>query len=325
MKVSVIIPIYKVESFIGRCACSLLEQTLDEMEFIFVDDCSPDGSIQVLEEVLAYYPSRAKDIRMIHHDRNLGLPAARNTGLKVARGEYVFHCDSDDWVEPEMLEKLYDAATENNADIVWCDWYLNFEKSERYMRQPSYTTPHDALRGILSGRMKYNVWNKLVRRKLYGNNHIAFPEGHGMAEDMTIIRLFACASRVCYLPRAFYHYVRLNESAFTHAVSEKNRVDMMFNTIETVSYLKDKFGSLFDCELEWFKLSVKFPLLVSGSRDDYYVWLFIFRESNGFIRSNHNQSLRARLLQQAAAGGQYWIVWLYYRLVQRLVYGIIYK
>ena len=146
-----------------------------------------------------------------------------------------------------------------------------------------------------------------------------------MAEDMTIIRLFACAIRVCYLPQAFYHYVRLNESAFTSTASEKNRVDTMFNTIETVSYIEDKFGSLFHRELEWFKLSVKFPLLVSGSRDDYYVWKFIFRDSNHFIRSNRNQSLRARLLQQAAAGRQYWIVWLYYRLVQRLVYGIIYK
>ncbi len=325
MKVSVIVPIYKVELFIARCVRSLLEQTLDEVEFIFVDDCSPDGSMEVLERVLAEYPLKAKEIRIIHHDRNLGLPAARNTGLEAAQGEYVFHCDSDDWVEPDMLERLYHGARENNADIVWCDWYLNFEKSERYMRQPSYDTPHEALRGILSGCMKYNVWNKLIRRELYSDHHIVFPEGRGMAEDMTIIRLFACASRVCYVPHAFYHYVRLNESAFTHTASEKNRCDMVFNTVETVSYLEDRFGSLFRRELEWFKLSVKFPLLVSGSRGDYYVWQFIFRDSNRFIRSNRNQSLRARLLQQAAASRQYWLVWLYYRLVQRLVYGIIYK
>jgi glycosyltransferase involved in cell wall biosynthesis len=325
MKVSVIIPVYKVESFIGRCARSLLKQTLADVEFIFVDDCSPDRSIQVLDKVLADYPSREENIHIIHHDKHQGLSAARNTGIGQARGEYIFHCDSDDWVEPMMLEKLYDEAVMQDADIVWCDWYLNFRKSQRYMSQPSYDTPYDALRGILSGRMKYNVWNKLIRRQLYCSNHIVFPKGHDMAEDMTIIRLFACATKVCYLPQAFYHYVRLNESAFTNTASERNILDMMFNTIETVSYLKDKFGSLFTCELEWFKLSVKFPLLVSGSRVDYDAWQFIFRNSNHFICSNRNQSLRARLLQQAAAGRQYWIVWLYYRLVQHLVYGIIYK
>ena len=154
-KVSVIIPIYKVEKFIERCVRSLMEQTLKEVEYIFVDDATPDKSIEVLERCLALYPNRKTEI--LHHSQNQGLPAARNTGLQVATGKYIFHCDSDDYVEHDMLEKLYLQAEQTNADIVWCDWFLTFAENERYMKQPQFETTIDALKGILSGVMKYNV------------------------------------------------------------------------------------------------------------------------------------------------------------------------
>ena len=115
--VSVIVPVYKVEAFIGRCIRSLMEQTLREVEFIIVDDCSPDRSIAVAEAVMQNYPERHAQVHLIHHEVNKGLPAARNTGLAVAKGEYVFHCDSDDFIEPVMLEKLYDEAKRQDADI----------------------------------------------------------------------------------------------------------------------------------------------------------------------------------------------------------------
>lgn len=108
--VSVIIPVYNVGKFIERCARSLMEQTMDNVEYIFVDDASPDNSIQILQKVLADYPNRRDNVRILTHAENKGLPAARNTGLAVATGEYIFHCDSDDFVEPDMLEQLYGKA-----------------------------------------------------------------------------------------------------------------------------------------------------------------------------------------------------------------------
>ena len=172
MKISVIVPIYKVEPFIARCAKSLMEQTLTDVEYIFVDDASPDGSIAMLLKVLADYPKRSNHVKILTHTENKGLPAARNTGLAVAQGEYIFHCDSDDFVEPDMLDQLYRKATDIDADIVWCDWWLSFAKNERYMKQPEFHTPIDALKGMLSGVMKFNVWNKLIRRSLYVENKI---------------------------------------------------------------------------------------------------------------------------------------------------------
>lgn len=127
-KVSVIIPIYGVEKFIERCVDTLMQQTLKEVEYIFVNDATPDHSMEVLQDVLARYPERKDCVVVATHEINKGLPAARNTGLQMARGEYIFHCDSDDFVEPDMLETLYTEAVRKQADIVWCDWILSFEK-----------------------------------------------------------------------------------------------------------------------------------------------------------------------------------------------------
>lgn len=323
--VSVIIPIYQVERYIARCARSLMEQTLKDVEYIFVDDCSPDGSIGILEQVVAEYPWCKNRIKIIRHEQNKGLPAARNAGLKAASGEYIFHCDSDDWVEKGMLEELCGAAKARDADIVWCNWYLSFDKRERYMWQPGYRSSDEALEGILSGKMKYNVWNKLIRKSLYTDNKISFPEGHGMAEDMTMIRLFACARRVAYVPKAFYHYVRTNEYAFTSTVSQRHIDDILYNTTETIAFVKERKGDKLGKEIEWFKLAVKFPLLISDNDSMYKIWKIWFPESNSFIFSNKNISLRSRLLQYAAWKGHYWVIWLYYKFVYRLVYGIIYR
>ena len=186
-KVSVIVPVYGVQNFIEHCAVSLLSQTLKEVEFIFIDDATLDDSIKILEKVIARFLDR--NVIILKHEYNKGLPAARNTGLKVATGEYIFHCDSDDFVEPDMLEKLYNEAVKRDADIVWCDWFLTFNQNERYMKEPFYNTTNDILCSILSGTMKYNVWNKLVKHSLYINNNILFPSGHAMGEDMTMIRL----------------------------------------------------------------------------------------------------------------------------------------
>lgn len=324
-KISVIVPIYKVEKFISRCVASLLEQTLRNVEFIFVDDATPDDSIRLLMEVIESYPERKKQIKLLAHQQNLGLPAARNTGLLAATGEYVFHCDSDDYVEPEMLEQLYEKAQKEDADIVWCDWFLSFEKKERYMKQPQYATSLEALKGMLSGVMKFNVWNKLVRRDLYVQNQIEFPSGYGMGEDMTIMRLFARAKRVAYLPKAFYHYVQLNTGAFSKTYSEKHLEDLRYNVSLIIEDMRHLFGNRIETELAFLQLDVKFPFLISDDPVKYKLWKAWYPEANRYIMQNKQLSLRSRCLQWLAWKNQFWAVKLYYIFVHHLVYGIIYR
>lgn len=323
--VSVIVPVYKVEAFIGRCIRSLMEQTLREVEFIIVDDCSPDRSIAVAEAVMQNYPERHAQVRLIRHEVNKGLPAARNTGLAVAKGEYVFHCDSDDFIEPVMLEKLYDEVKRQDADIVWCDWMLSFGQNERYMKQPDYGTPMEALKGMLSGVMKYNVWNKLVRRQLYVDNQIQFPAGYGMGEDMTMIRLFASAQRVTYVSGGFYHYVKLNAGAFSKTYSNRHLEELRHNTDETLAFLKKRCGNALALEMEFFKLDVKYPFLITDDRIKHKLWSTWYPEANRYITSNKEVSFRRRVLQLLAAKKQFWLVRLYYKMVHKLIYGIIYR
>lgn len=325
-KVSVIIPVYNVERFINRCAKSLLEQTLQDVEYIFVNDATPDNSMSILSSVIKNYPDRIGHIKILEHSCNKGLPAARNTGLKAASGEYIFHCDSDDYVEPDMLETLYETAVKNNADIVWCDWFLTFGKNERYMKQPDYDTPLDAVKAMLGGAMKYNVWNKLVKRELYHKNDIVFPEGYGMGEDMTMILPFAFARKVKYIPKAFYHYVKTNTGAFTQNHSVKHLTDLQYNVSRIERSLSNKFGDDLTKEIAFLKLETKFPLLIMGdSVEQYRQWNRLYPEANKYILQNTYISMRSRALEWFAWKKQWWIIKLYYWAVIRLVYGVIYR
>ena len=324
-KVSVIVPIYKVEGFIERCARSLMEQTLGEVEFIFVDDASSDRSMEILRRTLTDYPERQEQVRILTHEQNKGLPAARNTGLEVATGEYIFHCDSDDFVEREMLAEMYEAAKKADADILWSDFWLSFEQNERYMKVRNYATPQEALNGMLEGAMKYNVWNKLTRRTLYSENHIAFPTGHSMGEDMTMIRLMACAKKVAYIPKAYYHYVRLNMSALTQTFSERHLIDIRHNVDETVAFLRNILGTGIEPQLALFQLSIKLPFLISDKRSDYERWRTWYPEANRAIWQAQSLPWRTKLIQWLAAKNQFWAVWLYYKIVYKFMYGIIYR
>lgn len=325
-KVTVISPIYKVERFIERTAESMLSQTLDDIEYIFVDDCTPDKSIEVLESVIAKHPERKDSIKIIHHDVNKGLPAARNTGLEHATGDYVFHWDSDDYAELSMLKEMYEHAVGNDFDIVWCDWFLTFEKNERRMSTPDYETPRQALSGMLEGSMKYNVWNKLAKRSLYKQNDIRFPEGYGMGEDLTMLLVFAYAKKSGRLPKAYYHYLKTNTNAFSNSLKSIHFEPLKRNVIWIAEELHKIYGQSIEKEIAFLKLQSKYPLLsASGKFADYRKWNDWFPEANNFISYNKNISLRSKLLQLFAKNRLYGFVFLHYWLVNKVVYGIIYK
>ena len=323
MKVSVIIPFFKVAPFVERCTRSLLEQTLSDVEYIFVDDASPDESRSIIERVAAEYD---RDVRILTHLENKGLPAARNTGLAEAKGDFIYHCDSDDYLEPTMLEEMYKAATEQEADFVYCDFYLDFGSSRRVMTNPSYTDPERMIKeGFLAGLMKYNVWNKLVKRSLYVDSELLFPAGHGMGEDMTMIALATHATRSAHVAQPLYHYVKLNGNAFTNTLSPRHLDDIRFNADRTFSLLQAWDVSDKERYLSFFKLNLKLPFLFSDDRDQYRLWKQWYPEANPFIKQNVHQPRRTRMVQQWAAAGLFPLVRLYSFLVNHLYYGIRYR
>lgn len=323
-RLSVIIPVYGVERFVGHCTRSLMTQTLEAgVEFIFVDDKSPDGSISIIEQVVSEYPQRAGQVIILRHDSNKGLPAARNTGLSVAQGKYIYHFDGDDFAEPDLLEKMLTEAMWTGADYVWADWLLTYEHTDRLMRQPSYATPAEALEGILKGRMKYNVWNKLVRKSLYDENGIRFPEGYGMGEDMTMIRLLACASKIAHVDYAGYHYVRVNSRSMTLNMSDKSISDVIHNAEETANFLRTRNIENIDALIGIFCLHIKFPLLISLDKGNYKLWSTWWPESNSYIPMA-DFSFRSRLINMWAARGRWKLVKFHFS-IYNMVYGFLFR
>lgn len=322
MKVSVVIPVYKVEAYIERCVRALMEQTLGDVEFLFVDDASPDDSMEIVKRVVAEYD---RNVRILVHEKNKGLPAARNTGMEAATGEYIYHCDSDDWPECTLLEKMVTAAEKVDADFAYCDFYLSFSDKERYMSQPSYSGAMEMLeKGFLAGMLKYNVWNKLVRRKIYIDHGLRFPEGLTNGEDLTIVKALRMANRVVHVPEALYHYNRTNDNAITKTYSEKHFTDIKANTDDVIRYLTEHPIDHPEY-LEYFKLSQKLPLLFSQSRQQYRLWKEWYPEANGYIRRNREWPFRTRMVQQLAAWHLLPLVRLYGWAVDRLFYGILYR
>ena len=224
--VSVIVPVFGVECFIERCARSLFEQTLNDIEFIFVNDCTNDNSISVLLKVLKEYPSRESQTVILHHDVNKGLPIARQTGLSHARGDYIAHCDSDDWVDKDMYRRLYERAISDGADIVVCD----YSKSDGINHNNYVGCIHTDLDSFIcdcgSMHVSWALWNKLVRSELYQNS-LVYPT-ENMGEDMALVlQLLLSARTISYIPEPLYYYY-VNLTSITQARSLKS-IEMRFN------------------------------------------------------------------------------------------------
>lgn len=322
--VSVIVPIFGVEQFIGQCADSLLRQTLKDVEFIFVNDATTDNSISIIQSIAAQHSERI--VRIISHTNNLGLPSARNTGLKAATGDYIFHCDGDDFVEPTMLEELYNKAQETKSDFVWCNYYESFSDKEIYKKEPNYSTPEECTKGMLSRHMQYNVWNKLVKKDLYDKFEIRFPEGKSMGEDLTMIKLASVASSAAYLPKAFYHYVRWNSSAMTQVFTEEKLAELKQNIGDLSEFLHKQHGEKYSNEIFHLMLWSKFRfLLTNGNNGEYDLFENWFPESNSHIWNLPNANFRIKTLFWCASKKQFWIVKLHYYIVLKLVYSIIHR
>jgi glycosyltransferase involved in cell wall biosynthesis len=205
-KVSVIVPVYGVEKYIERCARSLFDQTLDDMEFIFIDDCTPDQSINILHKVLLDYPLRLPQTRIERMPQNSGLAAVRKYGVSIASGDYFIACDSDDFVEKEMYEVMYVSAVERDYDLVQCD--IDVVGDNGLIR--SYTSDinnpsSDTFRiMIMEGRVSNSLCNKLVKKEVYLDGRIVFPQ-YGMDEDNTMsVQLAYCSKQIGYVKKPFY-------------------------------------------------------------------------------------------------------------------------
>ena len=251
-KISVIIPVYGVEKYIERCARSLFEQTLDSLEFIFIDDCTQDNSLVVLGRIIEEYRPRFAGnnwkVRIEKMPTNSGLPAVRRHGVNCATGDYIVHCDSDDWVDKDMYKQMYSKAQTTNADIVICDYYCSDG-----IKKKSYISAYSEEKEVLINQLLFEngnwaIWDVLVKRELYFEDGIVFPKDN-MGEDFALlIQLLYRSKRISHLQSPLYYYYN-NVASITHQNSKEKIISLFCqacNNIEIVqSTLLNKTHNLY--------------------------------------------------------------------------------
>lgn len=325
IKVSVIIPMYNVASLVQRCIHSLCSQTYRHIELIFVNDCSKDDTVSFVETLLASENSEGIEYRIITHEHNMGVAAARNTGLDAAKGKYIYYVDSDDYIEPDTIECLVREAEDGNKDIVSCEWLLEFGTNARHMVQPDFATGEDLFRQMCYGKARWNLWLFLVKRSLYEDNHIRFVPGVNMGEDMMVmLKMSLCAKKVSVIHRSLYHYIQTNSSAISKDIRPSLQ-QIKANVENVVYFVQERYGDVYSAELMQLKLSLKLPLLISSDTDSYKEWLTMWPESNDEITGNPIASWRTRMLQIFAVNKQFFLLKAYNLLVTKVVYGIIFR
>ena len=236
--VSVIIPVYNVEQFIERSARSLFAQTLSDIEFIFIDDCTPDRSMAVLRDALKDYPGKEAQTVLYKMPHNSGQAKVRLQGIMMATGDYVVHCDSDDYVERDAYRLLYEKAVEGNYDIVTCNFY-----KERSNRKVLFQADAKSNDDLLSGRSQWSLCCRMIKRSLLQEDII--PPVANVGEDMCFtLQASLKAKSIGHVDMPLYHYC-YNEDSITRVPGFSSAVNrweaFMGNASIILSLLTERY------------------------------------------------------------------------------------
>lgn len=295
--ISIIVPVYNVAAYIERCASSLMNQSYPNIEFIFVDDQTPDDSMSILQSVVFSFRHRVNQVKYVIHEQNRGLPAARNSGLAIAIGDYIFHCDADDWVMPTLVADMVSCITQQDADIVFADYYVAENGGQRIVKQDYPADAGNCISLMLRERMHGGVWNKLYKRTLFVDNGIVFPVGLDMWEDLrTNILLFSASNKIAYCDKALYYYNQENVGSISKGKIQKKLYQILTNTNEVIGFLQYKFAHKYDVDLVGLKLAAKQTLLFTTDLDNFKTWRLTYPETNSAILSMEQLPLHLRAI-----------------------------
>ncbi len=223
IKISILVPIYNVERYLKECLESLINQTLDDIEIICINDGSTDGSLRILEE----YSKKDLRIKVINKE-NSGYGASMNVGLAAARGEYIGIVESDDFVENDMYEKLYNIAIKNDCDIVKSDFY-DYQTSDKSKRKAGKVTnkfggkPFSLKDDVMILKIMPTIWSAIYKKEFIDNNNIKFLETSGASYQDTsfAFKTFSLAKRIVFTSKAYINYRKDNINS---SVKSKNKV-----------------------------------------------------------------------------------------------------
>lgn len=241
MKVSVIVPVYNTERYLEKCLCSLVNQTLEDIEIIIVNDGSTDDSQSIIDKYVKKYPRKVNS----YVKENGGLSDARNYGISKAIGDFIGFVDSDDFVDTNMYMKLYDAALNEGADIVECG-YMNYYEQENKSITSEYETPLEFKNSIPIRDKDIIIdatsmsWNKLYKKFLFHNYNIKFPIGLWYEDYSTTPLLISKARKYALIDYIGYYYLQ-RDNSIIHSMDVKNfdKIEGFYNVIMEMKRLNE--------------------------------------------------------------------------------------
>lgn len=275
-KVSVIVPVYNVEKYLKRCLDSLINQTLSDIDIICINDGSKDSSLQILEQYAQ------KDSRIvIYNQENSGLSVARNTGLEHASGEYIGFVDSDDWVDLDFYEKLYNSAKNNNADIAVADFIREHPNKKpkrlKLKEEKIYTTPEDKFM-ICKVHREGCVWNKIYRTEFIHSINLKFvPKMYYEDRDFTIRSLYF-SKKLVTTPNTYYRYF-VNPKSIVNKrrnyIQDEHYILVRQQVLQFIKEHNIKVPDrLYKAEIYRYKLFGKTLFTIKESINSKYIFLF---------------------------------------------------
>ena len=308
-KVSVIIPIYNAATYLRTCVKSLMRQTLDEIQYIFINDSSTDNSLSILEDLLNHYPN--KHSYVINLEKNGGISNARNIGLYYATGEYITHCDSDDWVDPETYETLYQLASNNRVDIAACDFIHEYGYHSKSYHQCYTSDMQENMKRLLNGEIFPSLWSSIIKRELINKHRIDFPKDLNMGEDLLFnVKAYYYANKILHTASPFYHYRHSENSVCVRRSKTSIYSDIAIAGLIEDFLTKEGCYNQFKKEISFRKFFSKLELVRNfDDKNSYKEWLLIYPETHRDILSYKQIESKLRFMLWLASkhmfyGGQ---------------------
>ncbi|MBE3605370.1 glycosyltransferase family 2 protein [Campylobacter sp. RM13119] len=223
--VSIIVPVYNTGKYIEKCAITLFEQDFDNIEYIFINDCSTDNSMEILKTVIERYPNIRNDIKIDNNNKNIGPSFTRKRGLNISSGKYILFVDSDDWIDTDAISSLINEVKKSDADIVCYDYAKEF-KNKSIIKSFFYTKDHpksnlEFLKAILSHEISVSMCDKLINKELYKD--VKFPHFSHCEDSFINLQIFYKVKKITYIARPFYHY-RTNHDSLSNNFSNNQKV-----------------------------------------------------------------------------------------------------
>lgn len=245
MKVTIAVPVYGVESYVEKCAISLFEQTYPNLEYVFIDDCSPDKSIEIIEKVLDRYPNRQGQVRIIRQKKNKGCPAARNLAVQLATGDFIFHVDADDYLEKDAISSMVSEQMATDADLVVGNYMIETDSKTKLVQYCDISkTKEEFVKDCLDDKSSQSVWGILIRRQIYIENNIRADENFHVGEDWQVAPLLLYyANKIAYVDKVIYHYQlsRPNSITITSQESVTKKKNQLICFVKTMNCLLESF------------------------------------------------------------------------------------